>query len=131
MTDSLCGRPHYQHPETLCTEPAGHYQPDRDPHAGPLIIDGRQCGGAAWDEPKGNPMPEPQLPEPAPSITGYCPACGRGDAAPTADDWEQQRQRADTAEAALREVLAVAEVIDANGIKWAADSIRRAAGAQP
>ncbi|GKQ35160.1 hypothetical protein [Streptomyces sp. A012304] len=29
---------------------------------------------------------------------GYCPACGRGDAAPTADDWEQQRQRADRAE---------------------------------
>ena len=26
---------------------------------------------------------------------GYCPACGRGDAAPTTADWEQQRQRAD------------------------------------
>jgi hypothetical protein len=37
------------------------------------------------------------------SITGYCPACGRGDAAPTADDWEQQRQRADRAEAELRD----------------------------
>ena len=30
---------------------------------------------------------------------GYCPACGRGDAAPTVADWEQQRQRADQAEA--------------------------------
>lgn len=30
---------------------------------------------------------------------GYCPACGRGDAAPTTDDWEQQKQRADQAEA--------------------------------
>jgi hypothetical protein len=29
---------------------------------------------------------------------GYCPDCGRGDAAPTVDDWEQQKQRADTAE---------------------------------
>jgi hypothetical protein len=29
---------------------------------------------------------------------GYCPACGRGDAAPTVADWEQQRQRADQAE---------------------------------
>lgn len=30
--------------------------------------------------------------------TGYCPACGRGDLAPTADEYEQQRQRAETAE---------------------------------
>lgn len=30
---------------------------------------------------------------------GYCPACGRGDAAPTVADWEQQRQRADQAAA--------------------------------
>lgn len=29
---------------------------------------------------------------------GYCPACGRGDAAPTVTDWEQQRKRADEAE---------------------------------
>ena len=34
--------------------------------------------------------------------------------------------RADRAERALLEVLAVAEVIEANGIKWAADSIRDA-----
>lgn len=32
---------------------------------------------------------------------GYCPACGRGDAAPTVADWEQQRQRADQAEATI------------------------------
>lgn len=30
---------------------------------------------------------------------GYCPACGRGDAAPTVADWEQQKTRADQAEA--------------------------------
>lgn len=35
---------------------------------------------------------------------GYCPACGRGDAAPTVADWEQQKQRADRAEAALERV---------------------------
>lgn len=29
---------------------------------------------------------------------GYCPACGRGDAAPTVEDWERERQRADEAE---------------------------------
>jgi RNA 3'-terminal phosphate cyclase len=33
---------------------------------------------------------------------GYCPACGRGDAAPTIDDWQQQRKRADQAEELLR-----------------------------
>ncbi|MEV6580223.1 hypothetical protein AB0M92_18895 [Streptomyces sp. NPDC051582] len=32
---------------------------------------------------------------------GYCPDCGRGDAGPTADQYEQQRQRADAAEASL------------------------------
>ena len=30
---------------------------------------------------------------------GYCPACGRGDAAPTVADWEPQKQRAEQAEA--------------------------------
>lgn len=39
----------------------------------------------------------------------------------------EAEQRAEQAEAALHQVLYVAEVIDANGIKWAADSIRRAA----
>lgn len=32
---------------------------------------------------------------------GYCPACGRGDAAPSVTDWEQQKQRADQAEELL------------------------------
>lgn len=32
---------------------------------------------------------------------GYCPACGRGDAAPTVTDWEQQKRRADQAEELL------------------------------
>ena len=32
---------------------------------------------------------------------GYCPACGRSDAAPTVADWEAERQRAEAAEAAL------------------------------
>ncbi|MFJ3923046.1 hypothetical protein [Streptomyces sp. NPDC090022] len=31
--------------------------------------------------------------------SGYCPHCGRGDAGPTADDYEQLRQRAERAEA--------------------------------
>lgn len=52
MTTERCGQPHHDHPESVCTEPAGHYRRERDPHAGPLIIDGRQCGGVAWDEPE-------------------------------------------------------------------------------
>jgi hypothetical protein len=52
---ALCNAPHHRYPETLCTEPPGHYQPNRDPHAGPLIINGRECGGAAWDEPGSRP----------------------------------------------------------------------------
>lgn len=32
---------------------------------------------------------------------GYCPNCGRGDCAPTADEYEQQRQRAERAETAI------------------------------
>lgn len=57
MTTALCGLPHYEHPQTVCTQPAHHYRPERDSHAGPLIIDGRVCGGVAWDEPKDTPMP--------------------------------------------------------------------------
>ena len=33
---------------------------------------------------------------------GYCPECGRGDASPTAQQWEEQKQRADQAEELLR-----------------------------
>ena len=62
MTGSLCGLPHYEHTESLCTEPAGHYIPDRDPHAGPLIINGRECGGISWDEPKDTPMTSDNAP---------------------------------------------------------------------
>lgn len=51
-----------------------------------------------------------------------CTSCAR-----ILDSAHRETERAEKAEAALREVLAVAEVIDANGIKWAADSIRRAA----
>lgn len=36
---------------------------------------------------------------------GYCPACGRGDAAPTVDDWQQEHDRANRLAAALTEVL--------------------------
>lgn len=37
----------------------------------------------------------------------YCPHCGRGDCSPTADQWYEQKQRADQAEAALARVHAV------------------------
>ncbi|WP_225840286.1 hypothetical protein [Streptomyces sp. NK08204] len=52
---------------------------------------------------------------------GYCPACGRGDAAPTVQDWEQQRQRADhltTEITALRDDLR-----GITGARWIADML--------
>lgn len=52
---------------------------------------------------------------------GYCPACGRGDAAPTVADWEQQKQRADQAEAALARVRRLAAEARA-GAAWTANS---------
>jgi hypothetical protein len=40
---------------------------------------------------------------------GYCPACGRGDAAPTVADWERERQRAEEAEGHLAHLQATSE----------------------
>ena len=76
MTEPLCGAPHHRYPDTLCTEPAGHYQPDRDPHAGPLIINGREAGAAAWDEPKETPMPDQSSAGPARSGSTERCTCG-------------------------------------------------------
>ncbi|MGW5003295.1 hypothetical protein ACWEP8_37205 [Streptomyces hydrogenans] len=39
--------------------------------------------------------------------TGYCPECGRGDCSPTAQQWLDQRDRANEAEAAIARVRAV------------------------
>lgn len=36
---------------------------------------------------------------------GYCPQCGRGDAAPTVQDWQQERDRAQRLAATLTDVL--------------------------
>jgi hypothetical protein len=47
VTGRLCGLPHYDYPESTCTDTAGH----TGPHAAPLIINGRECGAVAWDEP--------------------------------------------------------------------------------
>lgn len=38
---------------------------------------------------------------------GYCPDCGRGDAAPTVEHWETERRRAETAKAAVDRVRAL------------------------
>ncbi|MFL4947526.1 hypothetical protein ACJ6WE_09150 [Streptomyces sp. MMS24-I31] len=52
---------------------------------------------------------------------GYCPACGRGDAAPTITDWEQQRQRAERLAA---EVTALRDdLYGVTGARWIADSL--------
>jgi hypothetical protein len=47
MTGTPCGLPHHTHTESTCTDRPGH----AGPHAGPLIIDGREIGSVAWDEP--------------------------------------------------------------------------------
>lgn len=47
---------------------------------------------------------------------GYCPHCGRGDAAPTATDWEQQKQRADQAEATTARVRDALASFDGRGV---------------
>jgi hypothetical protein len=51
---------------------------------------------------------------------GYCPTCGRGDATPTVTDWEQQRQRADQADAAVARVRQLAARIR-QGAPWTAN----------
>jgi hypothetical protein len=63
---AVCGTAHYDHPETVCTEPPRH----RLPHSGPLIIDGLHCGGAAWDDP--DTTPEPLISDPTPHACGNC-----------------------------------------------------------
>jgi hypothetical protein len=57
---------------------------------------------------------------------GYCPACGRGDAAPTVDDWQRERERADEAEAQLRLVDAMRQ----QNLDAAAVAIQRAEQAE-
>ncbi|MFF9197316.1 hypothetical protein ACF09L_19120 [Streptomyces sp. NPDC014779] len=39
--------------------------------------------------------------------SGYCGHCGRGDCSPTADQWYEQRQRAERAEAAIERIRAL------------------------
>lgn len=57
---------------------------------------------------------------------GYCHACGRGDAAPSVDDWEQQKQRADEAEGQLR----LADAMRQQNLDAAAAAIQRAEQAE-
>lgn len=40
---------------------------------------------------------------------GYCPECGRGDCAPTVEDWDRERKRADAAEKRVGELEAERE----------------------
>jgi hypothetical protein len=57
---------------------------------------------------------------------GYCPACGRGDAAPTVADWETQKQRADEAEAQQR----LTDAMRQQNLDAAAAAIQRAEQAE-
>lgn len=70
---------------------------------------------------------------------GYCPACGRGDAAPTVTDWEQQKQHAERAEAAIarlrnlhrEEYGSRAECDHEVSVPWPCPTIRTLNGEQP
>ena len=80
---------------------------------------------------------------------GYCPACGRGDAAPTVEDYEQQRQRAEQAEAwrrkAVRRALKISklqgtlaavtdlrdDLREITGARWIADALDKILDGQP
>jgi len=55
---------------------------------------------------------------------GYCPTCGRGDAAPTVQDWEQQRDRAERADAAIERVRALRDDLrEITGARYIADAL--------
>ncbi|MFC8276273.1 hypothetical protein ACFUJR_27830 [Streptomyces sp. NPDC057271] len=54
---AACGLAHYADPETVCTEPTSH----DGPHAGPYLVDGKQAGGAAWDQPGADPTTDDEL----------------------------------------------------------------------
>jgi hypothetical protein len=57
---------------------------------------------------------------------GYCPACGRGDASPTAQQWEDQKQRADQVE----ELLAIAHETSNRSETERARAVQRAERAE-
>ncbi|MBZ6250538.1 hypothetical protein KVH27_19420 [Streptomyces olivaceus] len=135
MTSPLCGAPHHDHPDTLCTQPAGHYRRDRDPHGGPLIIDGRERGSAAWDEPQETPMADRHTVDTITSdaldaLYEQLAAAEAGEAqrqlATAREALASATTRAARAEAALVRVYHVAAVIQA-GAPWTASHAETAA----
>lgn len=78
---AICGTRHESYPDTVCTEPPGH----RMPHGGPLIIGGRECGGAAWgpDDGYANTPPTP-VPHACDNCEGIDPASCLAN-----PDWQQ------------------------------------------
>lgn len=74
-------------------------RPPRDPHWPNAYAADREVFEAMADAALGAVQPELDALTALRAVArGYCPACGRGDAAPTVDDWEQQKTRADQAE---------------------------------
>ena len=64
---------------------------------------------------------------------GYCPDCGRGDAAPHVEDWERERKRAEKAEAALAHAREAAAWIRRNypGLTTANERLAAALDTEP
>jgi hypothetical protein len=49
VQSGLCGLPHYDHPQSTCSEPAGHADgPRATCHGAALVIGGEERGGVAW-----------------------------------------------------------------------------------
>lgn len=49
---------------------------------------------------------------------GYCPHCGRGDAAPTVEDWDRERQRADQLAALAHDILYTSHITGDRIARW-------------
>lgn len=74
-------------------------RPPRDPHWPNAYAMDREVFEAMADAALGAVQPELDALAALRRVArGYCPACGRGDCATTADQWYEQRQRADKAE---------------------------------
>jgi hypothetical protein len=115
---------HEQLHATTAVEPAEPVVLDEEPACcvcggGPVVyrncLEQPFCVHCADCQCRQNPCIRTGVNDPAVSAAaaGYCPQCGRGDAGPTADEYEQQRQRAANAEAELHRVRTVLRLLPA------------------
>ncbi|MER7815630.1 hypothetical protein [Streptomyces sp. NPDC096153] len=85
--------------------PLGHSRPSHRVHGWCSHCHGR----TVWEELAAWQVREDAL---ADIDRGYCPNCGRGDCSPTAEQWLTERQRAESAEAAVARTRAECVAIE-------------------